>query len=110
MPDPIRTPTPRPALADLERRDAFVARHIGFCGDDERAMLATLGFASRAALIDAIVPSAIRARAPLALPAPVPEHEALARLSAIAARNRVLRSFIGQGVRSVAQGVRDEIR
>ncbi|MBE7523096.1 MAG: aminomethyl-transferring glycine dehydrogenase [Burkholderiales bacterium] len=97
MSDPIRTPTARPSLADLERRDAFVARHIGLSGDDERAMLATLGFASRAALIDAIVPSAIRAKAPLALPAPVAEHEALARLAAIAAKNRVLRSFIGQG-------------
>ena len=31
-------------------------------------MLAALGFASRAALIDAIVPAGIRRRAPLALP------------------------------------------
>ncbi|MDH5710010.1 MAG: aminomethyl-transferring glycine dehydrogenase, partial [Hylemonella sp.] len=31
------------------------------------------------------------------LPAPVPETEALAELQAIAARNKVLRSFIGQG-------------
>ncbi len=88
---------PRPSLADLERRDAFASRHIGTGVDDQRAMLATLGFATRAALVDAIVPSAIRDRSPLALPAPVPEHEALARLKSIAARNRVTTSFIGQG-------------
>ena len=48
-----------------------------------------LGFASRAALIDAIVPPAIREQAPMPLPAPVPEAEALAKLRAIAAQNRV---------------------
>ena len=51
-------------------------------------MLSVLGFASRAALIDAIVPPAIRAKAPLALPDPVDEAAALARLRAIAAKNR----------------------
>ena len=97
MPDTPAASAPRPTLADLERRDAFAARHIGTAPADQRAMLASLGFASRAALIDAIVPPAIRDRAPLALPAPVPEHEALARLAAVAARNRVLTSCIGQG-------------
>ena len=89
--------SPRPTLAALERRDAFVARHIGHGDDDQRAMLAALGFATRAAMIDAIVPAAIRGRAPLSLPGPVPEHEALARLRAIATKNRVLKSYIGQG-------------
>jgi glycine cleavage system pyridoxal-binding protein P len=55
--------TSRASLAELERRDAFVARHIGTSPDDQRAMLATLGFASCDALIDAIVPAAIRDRA-----------------------------------------------
>ena len=89
--------SPRPTLAALERRDEFAARHIGHGEDDQRAMLDALGFASRSAMIDAIVPSAIRSRAPLALPGPVPEHEALARLRAVAAKNRVLKSHIGQG-------------
>src|SRR5436190_4288020 len=87
----------RESLADLERRDAFVARHIGTSADDQRAMLAALGFATRAQMVDAIVPQTIRDRVPLTLPAPVAEHEALAKLSAIAARNRVLTSCIGQG-------------
>ena len=86
-----------PTLAALEATDAFVARHIGTSPADQRAMLAALGYASRAALMDAIVPATIRRAAPLALPPPVPETEALARLKAIAAKNRVLTSMIGQG-------------
>src|SRR5207247_5837034 len=40
---------------------------------------------------------AIRRAAPIALPLAVPETEALARLKAIASKNRVLTSMIGQG-------------
>ena len=47
---------------------AFVARHIGTATDDQAAMLEVLGYRSRGALMDAIVPAAIRAKAPLALP------------------------------------------
>jgi glycine dehydrogenase len=93
-------PTPR-TLADLESRDAFVARHIGPSDADQSAMLATLGYASRKALIDAIVPAAIRRPTSgpeaMALPEALPEHEALEKLAALAAQNRVFRSFIGQG-------------
>jgi len=84
-------------LAALEQTDAFVARHIGTSPDDQAAMLAVLGYPSRAALMDAIVPAAIRRGAPLALPAATTEASALTRLKAVAAKNRVLKSFIGQG-------------
>jgi glycine dehydrogenase len=88
---------PRESLASLMRHDEFVARHLGTSDAEQAAMLATLGFATRAALIDAIVPSGIRAEAPLPLPGAIDEAAALARLRAIAARNRPLKSFIGQG-------------
>jgi len=84
-------------LAALEATDAFIARHIGTSPADQAAMLDALGYPSRAALMEAIVPASIREAAPLALPPAVPETEALARLSAIAAKNRVLTSMIGQG-------------
>ena len=96
MPDAHPRASP-PAHAAAGERDAFRARHIGTSDDDQRAMLATLGYPTRAALIDAIVPRAIRDRAPLALPPGVPEHEALARLATIAAKNRVMKSYIGEG-------------
>jgi glycine dehydrogenase len=84
-------------LAALEQRNAFIARHIGTSPDDQDAMLATLGYSSRDALVDAVVPPAIRRATPLGLPGPMTEAEALARLKAIASKNKVLRSFIGQG-------------
>ena len=66
--------------------------------DEQAAMLALLGYESRAALMDAIVPPAIREQAPLPLAGPA---DAKPRRSpscaAIAARNRVMKSFIGQG-------------
>src|SRR5512132_2326648 len=86
-----------PALAALENHDAFIARHIGPRDDAQQAMLRELGFASRDALIDAIVPPAIRLVEPLALPSPRGEAEALDDLRRFAAKNRVLKSLIGQG-------------
>ena len=84
-------------LSALERHGDFVARHIGTPASAQDAMLREIGFASRAALMQAIVPAAIRMPELLALPEPISETEALARLRDIASRNRVLKSFIGQG-------------
>jgi glycine dehydrogenase len=87
-------PTP---LATLEDRSQFQARHIGADAVDETLMCAAIGVASRQALMDAVVPAGIRRAAAMQLPAPVGEAEGLAELRAIAAKNRVLKSFIGQG-------------
>ena len=86
-----------PQLISLEDAGEFVARHIGTTPDEQAEMLRTLGHGSRAALIDAIIPPSIRERAPLSLPPPMPEAQALAKLRAIAAGNRVLKSYIGLG-------------
>ena len=87
----------RPSLAELEQRDAFCARHIGPDAAEQAAMLSVLGFSTRAALIDAVVPAGIRKQSALALPPGRSETAALAELKKIAARNVVSRSFIGQG-------------
>src|SRR5262245_30582848 len=87
--------TTRQTLAELEQRDDFVARHIGPNAAEQTEMLAALGLKTRAELIDAVVPAAIRSREPLPLAGPKPEAEALAELKAIASRNHVFRSFIG---------------
>ncbi len=88
---------PRKSLRELEQRRGFVARHIGTGEADQAAMLRALGFATRGAMIDAIVPAAIRSRKPLALPAAKGEEEALEELRALAAKNRVFTTYIGQG-------------
>ena len=84
-------------LAELENGAEFVARHVGVDAVAETSMLAAIGAASRRALVEAIVPASIARAAPMRLPAPLGEAEALAELRGIAAKNRVLRSFIGQG-------------
>jgi len=84
-------------LGELENATEFAARHIGPYADDEAHMLSAIGAASRRALIEAIVPRAIARSKPMALPAPLTEAQALAEMKALAAKNQVLKSFIGQG-------------
>lgn len=79
----------------------FMARHIGPGVNDTRAMLAVIGVPSIETLISQAVPRSIRLDQPLALPAPASEAEALAELSAIMAKNTVLKSFIGAGYHGV---------
>ena len=88
-------------LSQLENPSEFVARHIGISSIDEQRMLSTIApgtpHFTRRALIDAIVPRSIARARPMVLPAPLSEAQALAELKAIAAKNRVLKSCIGQG-------------
>jgi glycine dehydrogenase len=86
-----------PSLQQLENAEEFLARHIGIDAADEARMLPVIGSETRAELIDGIVPAAIRRAKPMRLPAPITEADALAELKAIAAKNKVFKSFIGQG-------------
>jgi glycine dehydrogenase len=79
-------------------RAAFADRHIGPSHDDQRAMLATLGYESLEALLTAALPGYARPPASLSgLPEPRTEQEVLASLRRIAGRNRVAVSMIGLG-------------
>ncbi|MDO9113423.1 MAG: aminomethyl-transferring glycine dehydrogenase [Polaromonas sp.] len=89
-------PTAKP-LRELENASEFIARHIGIDEADETHMLSVVGAASRRALIDGIVPRSIARSQAMAIPAPVTEAAALAELKAMAAKNKVFKSFIGQG-------------
>jgi glycine dehydrogenase len=82
------------ALAPAE---SFIPRHIGPTDEDISAMLATLGYASLDGLIDATIPARIRYRGGLDLPVGRSEGQVLADFRAMAAKNRVFRSFIGMG-------------
>jgi glycine dehydrogenase len=86
-----------PPLDVLERRDAFVGRHIGPTADDRRAMLRRVGVVSMEAFLDQVVPSTIRSDQPLALEAARTETEVLAELRHLSAGNQVYRSLIGMG-------------
>jgi glycine dehydrogenase len=84
-------------LGELENAAEFHARHIGPDAADEAGMLSVIGQASRRALIEAIVPSSIKRSAGMDLPPACTEAEALAELKALAGKNQLLKSFIGQG-------------
>ncbi|MDP3336633.1 MAG: glycine dehydrogenase, partial [Rhodoferax sp.] len=84
-------------LGELENASEFIARHIGIDAADEAVMLKTVAAASRAALIDEIVPASIVRSQPMAIPAPITEAAALAELKAMAGKNKVFKSYIGQG-------------
>jgi len=86
-----------PSLRDLEHHEAFIERHIGPNDAEIAHMLSAIGYDSLEAMTDAIVPGQIKSAAPLALPPAMTEVEALAKIRAIADKNRVFRSFIGQG-------------
>jgi len=85
------------SLRDLEHHDAFVERHIGPDDAEIAQMLRVIGHDSLESMTDAIVPGSIKSAAPLALPESITEEDALAKIRAIADRNEVFRTFIGQG-------------
>jgi len=75
----------------------FRSRHLGPVDADRDEMLRDTGYPSLAALIHAAVPAGIRMDRAMTLPAARSEHAALAWLKSIMAKNRVFKSFIGQG-------------
>jgi glycine dehydrogenase len=84
-------------MSDPTTVDSFARRHIGPTPEERDAMLAAIGASSLDTLIDEALPAAIRLSAPLDLPPGESEHEYLQRLSRIARRNKVFRSYIGLG-------------
>jgi glycine dehydrogenase len=86
-----------PSLKALENASEFVARHIGIDAADEQLMLQAIGSTSRAELIAGIVPASIARKSAMDIPAAITEAAALAELKAVAAKNQIFKSFIGQG-------------
>jgi glycine dehydrogenase len=75
----------------------FADRHIGPSPDEREAMLEAVGASSLDALIDEVIPQAIRLDSPLNLPPAESEQEFLRQLTQAARGNRTFRSFIGLG-------------
>ena len=75
----------------------FAPRHLGSAGAELQEMLNVVGFSSLDEMTDTIVPADIRLKAPLDLPAPMAEQEALDALRAVLSANKPVHSLIGQG-------------
>ncbi len=78
-------------------KEQFLERHIGPRAEDMEEMLKVIGVKSVDELIGQTVPESIRLKEPLDLPAPLSEDEFLTRIKAVAGKNKLYRTFIGQG-------------
>ncbi len=87
----------RPALAARETCEPFTRRHVGPDADEQRHMLQAVGFSSLESLVEAAVPSSIRAQKSLDLPPARTESAVAHELRAIAARNQPRVPMIGLG-------------
>ena len=75
----------------------FISRHLGPDEAERATMLKAVGYDSVDALVDAALPTTIRAAEALNLPEALSEDAAQAKLREYASQNVVLKSFYGQG-------------
>ena len=75
----------------------FASRHIGPDEKDVSLMLKDIGVGSVDQLINETIPSTIRLKGNLQLPASISEYRFLKELRAIAAKNKAFTSYIGTG-------------
>jgi glycine dehydrogenase len=81
----------------LNPLDVFAPRHLGPRPADIATMLDSLGVDSLEALMDEAVPQTIRMSGKLSLDEPLTESQALGHMRQLADKNKVYRSYLGQG-------------
>ena len=84
-------------LNDLQHAEQFVTRHVGPGAEDQQAMLSRLDCNNLQQLIEQVVPESITNHQPLDLPLQCTESQALKELRQIANKNKIFKSFLGQG-------------
>ncbi len=84
-------------MSKIHFQEKFEERHIGPSTDETAAMLDHLGVSHLDELIDETLPAQIRATQPLHLPSAQAETAYLRRMKAVADKNKVFKSYIGQG-------------
>ena len=77
--------------------NSFDKRHIGPSLEEQASMLNVIKVDSLDELINQTVPSSIRMKIPLNIPSALSEHEYLLHIKEVAKKNKLFRSFIGQG-------------
>lgn len=82
---------------DILYQEAFENRHIAPNAEDTKKMLETVGVNSIDQLIEETVPAKIRLKNPLNLPTAQSEFDYLNSLKITASKNKVFKSYIGQG-------------
>src|SRR5690554_3279181 len=82
---------------DINFQEKFEKRHISVRKSDLSAMLQTVNLESLDQLIEKTVPANIRLKKPLHLPPALSEVEYLKKMKQMASKNKVFKSYIGQG-------------
>ncbi|QQL49308.1 aminomethyl-transferring glycine dehydrogenase [Mucilaginibacter ginkgonis] len=82
---------------NINYQEKFQGRHIAPNEADTAKMLKAVGASSLDDLIDQTIPAKIRLKKPLNLPAAKSEFDYLNTLKQTASKNRVFKSYIGQG-------------
>jgi len=82
--------------------DKFVNRHNGPRDNELPRMISVIGVDSLDQLIERTIPEKIRLKKSLTLPEAMSEYEYLRHIKALGAKNKMFRSFIGQGYYGVA--------
>ena len=82
---------------NIDFQEKFEHRHIAPNSEDTTEMLRKVGVSSINELIDETVPKRIRLKNLLNLPAPKSEYDYLQNLKQVAGKNKVFKSYIGQG-------------
>lgn len=75
----------------------FQGRHVGIDENDQKQMLEACGLRDMEELISKTIPADIRRNTLEELPEPVSEYEYLTELRKTAAKNKIFKSYIGQG-------------
>ena len=73
------------------RNKEFIRRHIGPSLDEQKKMLAYLGYDSLDEFIKKIVPEKILEKNPLKINSPISEHDALQQIKQMANQNKVFK-------------------
>ncbi len=76
---------------------SFDKRHIGVHGKDVNTMLSKIGVESIEGLVDKTIPNNIRSSKTLDVPPAMSEFEYLNHIKNLASKNKVFKSYIGQG-------------
>ncbi|PRD48802.1 aminomethyl-transferring glycine dehydrogenase [Sphingobacterium haloxyli] len=84
-------------MSNVFYQEKFQDRHNGPRAEEVQEMLGYLGLQSLDQLIDQAIPSQIRLKKALALPTALSEKSFLAKIQQIADKNKVFKSYIGQG-------------
>jgi len=82
---------------NIDFQEKFETRHIAPNEKETAEMLKTVGADSLAQLVEQTIPEKIRLKSPLNLPAPESEYNYLKRLKQVSLKNKVFKSYIGQG-------------